>query len=573
MISLSHSWTECQIGTLGYPISGLSFRPQDAKEASGPELIACFRTSNIQQSLEKDDVLFIPRNLLRSERQILQEGDILISTANSDNLVGKCVIAENLSYEATLGGFITAFRVNSSLVIPRFFYYWLSSPLIQARMRSLARRTTNIANLAMSDFIKVKIPLPPLSEQQRIVGILQEAEEISRLRVKAEAKTAELAPAMFNGIFGSPSEWKGGSKLGDLVKIVGGGTPSRSVQHYYSGEIPWATSKDIKKLYLEDTEEHVTEEAVQSSATNVVPEGSVLVVVKSKILAHTLPISITRVPMCFGQDIKGLIPESGITPEFLVYSLQAQLNRILSRARGANTEGLTLEVLKSLDMPKPSPQLMERFRVAYKEVRSLEEASASGNRMLFLTNASLSAHAFSGQLTADWREANKDKLAAEARERDVALKEVGVIIAQPKRTTAEEIADLLLDRHDGVYSDLNQEQLLLLREVRRMVGGVDFARYFTADQLSKYLAEGPLRRNPYAVEGHLAVLAARGIIIPVSREEQTEDTGEYVFANAYRLPLEEYGTWDDGESKPGDHTRTDELGRLANVLEKERLLP
>ena len=55
-------------------------------------------------------------------------------------------------------------------------------------------------SLRTSDLAKLRIPLPPLSEQQRIVEILQEAEKIRRLRAEAEAKTAELDPAMFDAI-------------------------------------------------------------------------------------------------------------------------------------------------------------------------------------------------------------------------------------------------------------------------------------------------------------------------------------------------------------------------------------
>ncbi len=362
--------------------------------------------------------------------------------------------------------------------------------------------------------------------------------------------------------------------MGDLVKIVGGGTPSRRIEHFYSGEIPWATSKDIKRLYLDDTEEHVTEEAVQSSATNVVPKGTVMVVVKSKILAHTLPIAITQVPMCFGQDIKGLMPTSGITPELIVYSLQAQLGRILSRARGANTEGLTLEALKTLDMPEFSTELIERFRISCEEIRNIKEASTTSNQMIIQMNKSLSAHAFSGRLTAEWREANRDKLVIEARERDAVLKETGARLSRWRRTMIQEIEELLQDRTDGIYAELNREQRLLLSEIKRMVGGVSYARYFTAQRLSEYLQVGPLRRNPQAIEGHLAVLAARGLIIHISREEQRGDTGEFVFGNTYRLTLDDYEPREGEEREPrlGDHARLRELERLVEQLEKDRSL-
>jgi hypothetical protein len=134
-----------------------------------------------------------------------------------------------------------------------------------------------------------------------------------------------------------------------------------------------------------------------------------------------------------------------------------------------------------------------------------------------------------------------------------------------------EIEAMLEGPTDGINSDLNREQRDLLRDIKRMVGGVPYARYFTAEQLSQYISTGLLRRNAQGVEGHLAVLAARGLIIPVSREEQTEDTGQFVFGNAYRLPLNDFepGEGVEGEPQIGDHARLRELKRLAARLEKE----
>jgi hypothetical protein len=80
-----------------------------------------------------------------------------------------------------------------------------------------------------------------------------------------------------------------------MVKITGGGTPARERPEYYQGRIPWLTSKDMKGDYIWDTEEHITERAIQESATNLIPAGSILVVVKSKVLMHRLPVAIAKV--------------------------------------------------------------------------------------------------------------------------------------------------------------------------------------------------------------------------------------------------------------------------------------
>ena len=504
-----------------------------------------------------------------------QEGDVLLAKITPCMENGKSAIARNLINQRGYGS--TEFHVirPSALVLAEWVYAIVRTEQFRRAATSSFQGAVGQQRVPASFIAAFRIPIPALSEQRRIVEILHEAEEIRRLRSEAETATAALSSAIFDDIFGSPSAWKGGPRLGDLVRIVGGGTPTKSVEHFYSGAIPWATSKDIKKRYLDDTEDHVTEEAVQSSATNIVPAKTVLVVVKSKILAHSLPMAITDVPMCFGQDLKGLIPNPDVTPEFIVQALQAQARRILSRARGANTEGLTLEALRSLTVPDPATPSMLRFASACEEIRALGTASLAGNRLQSLTSASLLAHIFSGQITTAWREAHRDQLTLEASERDACLREAGPALPRLKSETIEDWDRFLELPTDGIYAELNREQRQLLRAIERMVGGVFHARYFSARQLGDSLPHGSLRRNPHVIEGHLAVLAARGLIIPVSREEQTEDTGEFVFGNAFRLPLIHYEPADgvSGEVVAGDSSRLRELERLAAQLEKERMLP
>ena len=194
------------------------------------------------------------------------------------------------------------------------------------------------------------------------------------------------------------------------------------------------------------------------------------------------------------------------------------------------------DTIEGSSRPNISIEDQERFEL---QIQIAGECSAADGSKLFSDLAqSLSAHAFSGQLTTDWRTAHADKLAIEARERDAALKQAGATISHSRRATIQEMDRIFEQRTDGIYSDLNREQRDLLFRIHQRVGGVHYARYFSAQSLSGSL-EGSLHKNPQAIEGYLAVFAARGLIIPVSREEQTEDTGEFVFGNAYRLPLKD----------------------------------
>lgn len=548
MIDCSNHWTECHVGALGSPINGLAFRPQDANEAPGPELIACFRTSNIQQKLEEHDVLFIPRSLLRNERQLLQEGDLLISTANSDNLVGKCVIIEKLLYEATLGGFISAFRVNSSLVVPRYFYHWLSSPIIQARMRSLARRTTNIANLAMSDFIKVKIPLPPLSEQQRIVEILQEAEEIGNLRTKAEAKTAKLIPAMFCELFGEiGSNSKGWPvvPISSFVESFQGGKSITGIEGNFDTSRPRVLKiSAVTSGFLLSSESKALPSTYEPPDEHYVKTGDLLITranTEDLVGATSLVGNECPANLVLPDKIWRFVWKEGFqgTPEFVWALFQEQSTRKalgkIATGTGGSMKNISMKKLMQMRVVWPPKELQETFSKALREVRHLCEAS-NGDKVTQNLISSLSAHAFSGQLTVDWRGANKDKLTSEASERDALLKEAGATFSRSSRTMAEEIEELLQDRTDGIYADLNREQRDLLREIEHMPDGKDYSRYFTAEQLAADI-KGALHRNPQRIESHLALFAARGLIIPVS-QLRDYNTGP-AFAACYRLPIAE----------------------------------
>ncbi|MBK1720305.1 N-6 DNA methylase [Thiocystis violacea] len=120
--------------------------------------------------------------------------------------------------------------------------------------------------------------------------------------------------------------------LGQLVKFLSGGTPSKENQDYWSGSIPWASPKDMKSDFLVDTEDHVTEAAIESSATSLVDAGTLLCVVRSGILKHSLPIAITMKPMCFNQDIKAFVSISNrLITEYLFWMLKGNASEILEK--------------------------------------------------------------------------------------------------------------------------------------------------------------------------------------------------------------------------------------------------
>ena len=68
---------------------GITFKPSDILDIDSPEAVVCFRTKNVQEKLDDKDLIAIPKKLVKTPNKILQPGDILISIANSWELVGK----------------------------------------------------------------------------------------------------------------------------------------------------------------------------------------------------------------------------------------------------------------------------------------------------------------------------------------------------------------------------------------------------------------------------------------------------------------------------------------------------
>jgi len=183
-------------------VRGITFKPSDVVPVGEPGNIACFRTKNVQvDELDISDVWGIPATFVKRAEKMLRPGDILVSTANSWNLVGKCCWVPNLPWPATLGGFISALRPKMELVEPRYLYRWFSSAPIQSRVRSCARQTTNIANLSAEQCLDLQIPLPPFDEQKRIAAILDQADHLRRLRQRAIDRLNELGQVIFDEMF------------------------------------------------------------------------------------------------------------------------------------------------------------------------------------------------------------------------------------------------------------------------------------------------------------------------------------------------------------------------------------
>ncbi len=192
-----------QLGDIAKLIRGVTFKPQELVPVGSPRSAVCFRTANIQAELDQSDLISVPRKVIKRSEQRLRTGDLLVSSANSWNLVGKCVAVPDLPYDATAGGFISILRPQTDRVDPRYLYLWLNSSGVQHRVRQCARQTTSIANLSVERFLELTLLLPPIPEQRRIAVTLEKADAIRRNRECSLALVDTLARSVFFEMFGN----------------------------------------------------------------------------------------------------------------------------------------------------------------------------------------------------------------------------------------------------------------------------------------------------------------------------------------------------------------------------------
>ncbi|GAB3350631.1 restriction endonuclease subunit S [Lysobacter tyrosinilyticus] len=145
------------------------------------------------------------------------------------------------------------------------------------------------------------------------------------------------------------------ARIKHLCRTAGGGTPDKGKPEYWQGDIPWVSPKDMKSDRITDTEDHITTEGLSNSATQMVPLHSVLLVTRSGILRHSIPVAINQVPVSLNQDMRAFLPNERLAPRFLARLIdghQAELLQAWSKV-GATVESLESDLIGDTLIPLP----------------------------------------------------------------------------------------------------------------------------------------------------------------------------------------------------------------------------
>jgi type I restriction enzyme S subunit len=286
----------------------------------------------------------------------------------------------------------------------RFLSYLLPVPL---KLINEFTYSTTVKHLSSFDIQKIHFPCPDSDIQREIADFLDvtigEIDTLIEAKQRGLDRSAPLRPSGIDWLGDIPAHWAS-VPLRFLVSFMGGATPDTKKEEYWNGKIPWVSPKDMKRDFIADAEDHVSEQALANSALKMIDEGAVLIVVRGMILAHSFPTAINTVPVTINQDMKALRCDERISPRFLKAVLEGATQYLVDQADSSahGTKKLETGVLGALGIPVPPLDEQEQIvaRIAEERVKidKLATATQRSINLLKERRSALIAAAVTGQI-------------------------------------------------------------------------------------------------------------------------------------------------------------------------------
>ncbi|WP_368101148.1 restriction endonuclease subunit S [Bifidobacterium pseudocatenulatum] len=263
---------------------------------------------------------------------------------------------------------VTSFNSNE----PKFIY-WLYSSLNLERFGS----GSGVPTLNRNDVHDQLIGVPcNIAEQRRIGAFFDRLDSLITLHQRKYDKLCVLKKSMLDKMFpkggslypeirfaGFTDPWEQ-RKLGGIATFGGGHTPSMSdSDNYEGGNVLWVTSQDVKSHYLDGTTTQITEKGAKE--LTLYPAGSLVMVTRSGILRHTLPVAELRKPSTVNQDIRVILPQEKYYGQWLLQFFISRNKELLLEFGKTGTTVESVDFSKMRDMVLLTPSLPEQQRIGH----------------------------------------------------------------------------------------------------------------------------------------------------------------------------------------------------------------
>lgn len=317
---------------------------------------------------------------------LLRPDDILFSHINSPAHIGKTAIYRGVPNPLVHGINLLLLRPDIEQVYPRWLLWLLKSQSSRDYFRRLCKRAVNQASLNQQDVRSLSVSVPPLAEQERIVRMLDEADELRKLRAQADRRTDALLPALFHEMFGDPEHTR--LPVKQLFELV---LPERPITYGIlkpgpdiEDGVPYVRVLDIKQNHL-----HVhqllktSKEIADQYRRSVLRPGDILVTIRGTV-GRTCIVPEELSGANITQDTARLSVVPAVETTYIIEFIntpwaQSWMSRHML---GQAVKGINLGDLRKLPIPVPSLALQKQFTQQATEIRELEAAQATSRRRL-----------------------------------------------------------------------------------------------------------------------------------------------------------------------------------------------
>ena len=200
-----------------------------------------------------------------------------------------------------------------------------------------------------------------------------------------------------------PANWCW-TRLMFIAKWASGGTPSRKNPQFFAGNIPWVKTGELNNSYIYDTEEHISDDALQQSSAKLFPRNSILLAMYGATIGK---VAILGVEAATNQACACAQCNENIYFKYVFYYLISQKKQFINKGQGGAQPNISQEIIKPYVFPLPPLAEQQRIVGRIESIfAKLDEGKENLQNVLdgFETRKAAILHkAFTGELTANWR--------------------------------------------------------------------------------------------------------------------------------------------------------------------------
>lgn len=299
-----------------------------------------------------------------------QKGDLLFSVRAP---VGRINVANQT---IAIGRGLASLKVKKGY--SKSYIYYLFKK-IGNQLDSIGSGTV-FSSINKKELINLKIRVPEkLHDQCKIADRLRKIDEEIEINNQINDNLLDLVDTLFDNIIKCSILYK--ATLNDIGTIAGGGTPSKKVNVYWNGKIPWLTPKDLSKshsIFTSKGTRFITEYGLKESSARLFPAGTVLFSSRAPIGY----ISIAKNNISTSQGFKSIIPNKGYSPEFIYELLKKETPLIVREANGSTFKEISGTRLKAHIVNIPSKEKAKYFDNSALSIFKLISKNENENKIL-----------------------------------------------------------------------------------------------------------------------------------------------------------------------------------------------